>query len=50
MHTKNHDYWQTNSWEIKELITIFLVHHHLDVVPEVLLMVGKDFHAHKSPR
>ena len=31
------------------VVTIFLVHLHLDVVPEVLLMVGMNFLAYKSP-
>ena len=33
----------------EDFITIFLVHFHLDVVPEVLLMVGLNFLKHKSP-
>ena len=33
----------------EDFITIFLVHLHLDVVPEVLLMVGLNFLTHKSP-
>ena len=32
----------------KDFVTIFLVHLHLDVVPEVLLMVGMNFLASKS--
>ena len=35
--------------EKEDFVTIFLVHLHLDVVPEVLLMVGMTFLAHKSP-
>ena len=49
MHAKNHDDRQVNRWGIEELITIFLVHLHLDVVPEVLLMVGMIFLSYKSP-
>ena len=33
----------------EDLVTIFLVHLHLDVVPEVLLMIGMNFLIHKSP-
>ena len=33
----------------EDFVTIFLVHLHLDVVPEVLLMVGMNFLIHKSP-
>ena len=34
----------------EDFVTIFLVHLHLDVVPEVLLMVGMTFLAHKTSR
>ena len=33
----------------EDFVTIFLVHLHLDVVPEVLLMVGMNFLAYKFP-
>ena len=33
----------------EDFVTIFLVHLHLDVVAEVLLMVGMNFLAYKSP-
>ena len=33
----------------EDFVTIFLVHLHLDVVPEVLLMVGTNFLAYISP-
>ena len=33
----------------EDFVTLFLVHLHLDVVPEVLLMVGMNFLAYKSP-
>ena len=34
----------------EDFVTIFFVHLHLDVVPEVLQMVGMTFLAHKSLR
>ena len=33
----------------EDFVTIFLLHLHLDVVPEVLLMVGMNFFVYKSP-
>ena len=33
----------------EDFVTILLLHLHLDVVPEVLLMVGMNFLTHKSP-
>ena len=52
MPTKFHDDWTINSWEIEERgfrHNILLVQIHLDVVPEVLLMVGMNFLIYKSP-
>ena len=50
MPTKFHEDRTINSCEIEkeDFVAIFLVHLHLDVVPEVLLMVGMNFLTHKS--
>ena len=50
MPTKFH-YDQTIGGKLKkeDIVTIFLLHLHLDVVPVVLLMVGMNFLAYESP-
>ena len=51
MLAKNYHNWSIVAEKLKkeDFVTIFLVHLHLDVVPEVLLMVGMNFLTHKSP-
>ena len=51
MPTKFHDDRTIIAEKLKkeDFVTIFLVHLHLDVVPEDLLMEGMNFLSYKSP-